>query len=86
MSRFFSTHEKVLMKNPDVIIIAMMGSETGIAREEKEKWEGFSMLSAVRKQQVYVVDPDPACSPSPATFAETLAIMAGLIHPELHTP
>ncbi|MCI5197792.1 MAG: ABC transporter substrate-binding protein, partial [Candidatus Electrothrix sp. AW5] len=43
----------------------------------------FPMLTAVQNQQVYVVSPDIACSPSPATFAETLAIMAGLIHPEL---
>ncbi|WPD23316.1 MAG: helical backbone metal receptor [Candidatus Electrothrix scaldis] len=80
------SYEKVLMKNPDVIIIAMMGSETGIAQEEKEKWEGFPMLSAVQKKQVSVVDPDLACSPSPATFAETLSLMAKLIHPELRSP
>ncbi|CAK8713584.1 Cobalamin-binding protein [Candidatus Electrothrix gigas] len=77
------SYEKVLLKNPDVIIIAMMGSESGIAQEEKKRWLGFPMLTAVQNQQVYVVSPDIACSPSPATFAETLAIMAGLIHPEL---
>ncbi len=77
------SYEKVLVKNPDVIIIAMMGSETGIARDEKKKWHGFPMITAVKNDQVHVVSPDLACSPSPATFAETLSIMAGLIHPEL---
>ncbi|WP_339135941.1 MAG: helical backbone metal receptor [Candidatus Electrothrix sp. GW3-4] len=80
------SYEKVLVKNPEVIIIAMMGSETGIAQEEKKKWEGFPMLSAVQNQQVHVVSPDLACSPSPVTFAETLSIMAGLIHPEFRNP
>lgn len=44
------------------------------------------MLSAVQNQQVHVVSPDLACSPSPVTFAETLSIMAGLIHPEFRNP
>ncbi|MCI5163976.1 MAG: ABC transporter substrate-binding protein [Candidatus Electrothrix sp. AX5] len=77
-----ASYEKILMKNPEVIIIAMMGSESGIAQEEKKKWQGFP-LAAVLNNQVHVVSPDLACSPSPATFAETLSIMAALIHPEL---
>ncbi|RWX50111.1 substrate-binding protein [Candidatus Electrothrix marina] len=79
------SYEKILMKNPEVIIIAMMGSESGIAQEEKKKWQGFP-IAAVRNDQVHVVSPDLACSPSPATFAETLSIMASLIHPELSPP
>ena len=78
------SYEKVLVRNPEVIIIAMMGSETGIAKEEKKKWNGFPMITAVRNDQVYIVSPDMACSPSPATFAETLSITAGLIHPEFN--
>ena len=79
-----ASYEKVLVKNPDVIIIAMMGSESGIAQEEKKKWQGFP-IAAVQHDQVHVVSPDLACSPSPATFAETLSIMAALIHPELRS-
>jgi iron complex transport system substrate-binding protein len=78
------SYEKVLVRNPEVIIIAMMGSETGIAKEEKKKWHGFPMITAVRNDQVHIVSPDLACSPSPATFAETLSIIAGLIHPEFN--
>ncbi|MCI5168565.1 MAG: ABC transporter substrate-binding protein, partial [Candidatus Electrothrix sp. GM3_4] len=78
------SYEKILMKNPEVIIIAMMGSESGIAQKEKKKWQGFP-IKAVQNNQVHVVSPDLACSPSPATFAETLSIMAGLIHPELRS-
>ncbi len=42
------------------------------------------VIQAVRNDRVHVLDPDLVCSPSPATFAKTLAIIAGLIHPELH--
>jgi iron complex transport system substrate-binding protein len=80
------SYEKVLVKNPDVIIIAMMGSEAGIAVQEQKKWQGFPMLTAVQNHQVHIISPDLVCSPSPATFAETLSIMAGLIHPELSPP
>ncbi|WP_446007963.1 ABC transporter substrate-binding protein [Candidatus Electrothrix sp.] len=76
------SYEKILARNPEVIIIAIMGSETGIAGEEKRKWQRFP-LHAVNKDQVYIVPPDLVCSPSPATFAEALALVAGLIHPEL---
>ena len=75
-------YEKVIVKNPDVIIIAIMGTESGVAAHEKEQWQRFSSISAVKKGHVHVINPDLVCSPSPATFAETLEIIAGLIHPE----
>ena len=78
------SREKVLDQNPDVIIIAMMGSESGgLARQEKETWQTFPFLSAVRQGRVHVINPDLVCSPSPATFAGTLAVIAELIHPDL---
>jgi iron complex transport system substrate-binding protein len=76
-----TSFEKVLERNPDVILIAMMGSETGIARQEKEKWQRFPFVSAVQNKQVHVISPDLVCSPSPATFANTLSIIAKLINP-----
>ncbi len=77
-----SNYEKVIAENPDVIIIAVMGSEFGVAAKEKLHWQAIPVISAVQKKQVFIIDPNLACSPSPATFADTLAIMAGLIHPE----
>lgn len=78
-------YEKVIAANPDVIIIAIMGSESGIAAEEKERWMQVSVINAVQNNRVHIISPDIACSPSPATFASTLAIMAAMIHPELRT-
>jgi len=73
--------EKVTAQDPDVIIIAIMGSEGGRGAEERNKWLRFTPVSAVRNSQVFVVDPDIICSPSPMTFVKGLEQIAALIHP-----
>ncbi len=78
-----TSYEKVIAKNPDIIIIAIMGSETGIAAQEKKNWQRFYSIKAVQEDRVHMLDPDLVCSPSPATFAQTLRVIAGLIHPEI---
>ncbi|MBU1568196.1 MAG: ABC transporter substrate-binding protein [Proteobacteria bacterium] len=77
--------EKVIAENPDVIIIAIMGNESGLAVQQKKNWQNVSVINAVRDNRVHVINPDLVCSPSPATFAATLTIFARLIHPELDT-
>jgi iron complex transport system substrate-binding protein len=67
--------------DPEVIIIAMMGSESGIAADEKKKWDKMKVIQAVKDNRVHIVNPDLACSPSPATFVEALRIIVGFIHP-----
>ncbi len=74
--------EQVLAEDPDVIIIAIMGSETGVARVERNKWQRFSELKAVKQDRVHVINPDLVCSPSPLTFVEALEQIAILVHPE----
>jgi len=78
-----TNREKVLADNPDIIIIAIMGSETGIAAKEKADWLHFDSIEAVKNGHVYVINPDLACSPSPATFVEALQIICSFIHPEI---
>lgn len=78
-----TTYEKVIFKNPDVIIIAMMGSETGVALEEKKKWMRFKSVNAVKSKAVYMINPDLVCSPSPETFVGTLEVISGLIHGQM---
>lgn len=75
--------EKVIAENPEVIIIAIMGSETGIAAEEKKNWQQMYVLKAAQTGRIYTIDPDLVCSPSPATFVQTLRIITTLIHPEI---
>ncbi len=77
-----TNYEKVIAANPDVIIIAIMGTETGTAAKERDKWQKISVISAARNNRIFVINPDLACSPSPNTFAETLQTIAAFIHPE----
>lgn len=81
-SRGRTNYEKVIVKNPDVILIAIMGSETGIAGQEKRKWQQYSVIQAVRQERVHIVDPDLVCSPSPVTFVQALHLIAGLVYPQ----
>jgi len=77
------SREKVLSVNPEVIIVATMGSSEGEAgKREKERWMTYPSIAAVKNQNVYVVDPDKLCSPTPVTFVEALREIAGLIHPD----
>ena len=76
--------EKVIALDPDVIIIAVMGSELGgLGAEQLQKWNTYTSIKAARNGRVHVVDPDLVCSPSPTTFADTLVAIAALIHPHL---
>ena len=81
-----TNYEQVIARNPDTIIIAMMGSESGAAADEKRKWETISVINAVKNGQVFIIDPDLACSPSPITFANTLEIIAKMIHFQTESP
>ena len=74
--------EKALVKDPDVIIIAVMGSETGTAAREKERWLSYRSINAVKNEKVYTVNPDIICSPSPCTFVLALRKLTALIHPD----
>jgi iron complex transport system substrate-binding protein len=78
------SREKVLEADPDVILISGMGTDTAGAEQEKKTWLGYSSLKAARTGEVYVIDSEILCSPTPVSFAEALAHVAGLIHPQSH--
>jgi iron complex transport system substrate-binding protein len=78
------SREKVLRENPEVIIISTMGSSEGEAgKKEKEVWMRYGSIAAVKNKNVYVVNPDKLCSPTPITFVEALTEIAEMIHPGL---
>ena len=64
------TRESILVKNPDVIIIASMG---GFGKEEKKVWESYSGISAVKNDKVFLIDSETSCSPTPLNFAKALS-------------
>jgi ABC-type Fe3+-hydroxamate transport system substrate-binding protein len=70
------TRESVLSKNPDMILVVTMGI-TG--EEEKSNWEAYKGLKAADKKQVFIIDAEKACSPTPIDFAETLETLINII-------
>jgi iron complex transport system substrate-binding protein len=72
------SREKVLADDPEVIIIALMGSEADLCRED---WQSFSGLQAVRNNRVYLIDPDLLCRLSPR-FLKGLEMISRMLHPE----
>ena len=73
------TRETVLLRNPDIIIVVLMGIA---GAEEQRNWEQFTSLSAVKKKQIFLMDADRTCSPTPTSFAEVLEELIGKIYPE----
>lgn len=59
------TRESVLVRNPDVIIIATMG---GFGKEEMEVWKSFQGLKAAETGKIFLVDSETSCSPTPDNF------------------
>lgn len=71
------TREYVLMKNPDYIFIVTMGM---IGEEEKVEWKSFTDLKAAKNKNIYIIDAEKACSPTPITFTETLETITTLMN------
>lgn len=71
------TREFVIANNPDYIFIATMGT---VGEEEVKIWSKYANLTASRKKQVFIIDPEIACQPSPITFVKTLEIMDELMN------
>lgn len=61
--------ETVLIRNPDIIVVVLMGL---IGKEEKKQWESYASLNAVKKDQIYIMNADQACSPTPLSFIDAL--------------
>ncbi len=70
MTRGTMTRESVLVKNPDVIIVATMG---GFGEEEQKTWKSYTGLAAAKNDKIFLIDSEIACSPTPDNFAKTLS-------------
>ena len=77
MNKGTITRETVLTKNPDVIFIVTMGI---IGDEEKSKWSSFEGMKAAQQDQIFIIDAEKACSPTPITFVETLETITKLLN------
>ncbi len=66
LTRGTMTRESVLVRNPDVIIIATMG---GFGEEEKKIWQSYKGLEATKNKRIFLIESEIACSPTPDNFA-----------------
>ena len=64
--------EFVVAKNPDYIFICTMGVESD---KETKLWKNYTSINAVKKNQLFTVDADIACQPTPITFVQTMEVM-----------
>jgi len=71
------TRESVLQRNPDIIIIATMG---GMGDNEKNIWEGYSELTAVKNNAIFIIDSKTASLPTVLTFTEALEQVIGFVY------
>lgn len=69
--------ELVIKDSPDVIIIVTMGIR---GEEEKEVWQRYKTLKAVREDRIYIVDSNLLCSPTPVSFVETLEKIVKILY------
>lgn len=63
------TREYVLTQNPDIIFIVTMGI---VAEEERDTWLNYPSVSASKSKQVFILDADKTCSPTPVLFVDAL--------------
>lgn len=71
------TREKVIMKNPDIIILVTMGT---VSNEEKDTWNSFKDLSASKNNHIHIIDASLACRPTPYNFLNTITELNKLIY------
>jgi iron complex transport system substrate-binding protein len=69
LKKWTMTREAVLMRNPDVIIVATMG---GFGEAEHNIWGNYDGLAAAKNKQVFLIGSEYACTPTPANFTRSL--------------
>lgn len=71
------SREEVLRADPEVIFIVTMGI---VGEQEKKTWEKYKVIKAVEKNRIYILDSDKLCSPTPASFVDTLEEIVEILH------
>ncbi len=75
--RALYSREKVLSQDPDMIIISSMGFD---GEKEKQMWQKYPELKAVRGDRIVIIDSDLFCAPTPVTFPRALETMIRILH------
>ncbi len=71
------SREAVILRNPEVILVVTMGM---LGEEEKKTWETMNTLKASKNKNIFLLNSDEACTPTPVTFVSTLETIIRLIY------
>ena len=77
--------ERILLYNPEVLVVAPCGfevSRSGREIEELTKLDGWETLKAVQNNAVFLADADLFTQPS-TTVVDGIELLAALFHPDL---
>lgn len=74
--------ETLILKNPDVILLADHGSYGGMTPELVSARDGWSKIAAVKNKRVLTVNPDLISRPGPRVV-DGLEEMAKVLHPDV---
>ncbi|MBL7666242.1 MAG: cobalamin-binding protein [Bacteriovoracaceae bacterium] len=69
----FTTHEEVIQANPDIIFACWCGKKVNLSSISKR--DGYEVISAVKNQQIFELDPSIFLQPGPAPLLEGLDIL-----------
>jgi iron complex transport system substrate-binding protein len=81
--------EKVLKYNPEVLVIAPCGFNKERSKQEIDilvNHPGWSNLTAVKNQAVFIADFDLFTQPSIGTLIDGISALACMFHPEIFAP
>ena len=76
--------EKIILYNPEILVVAPCGFDTARASQEIEKLTqlaGWSNLKAVQNESVFLADADLFTQPS-TTVVDGIELLAALFHPD----
>jgi len=76
------SREAVLAANPDCILIVTMGLG---GADEIAQWNRYGNLTAAVKKQIFMIDADLVCSPTPPDFVQALQEVVTMLYPETDT-
>ncbi len=75
LDKLIVSRESVVLRNPDIIIISLMG---GVGAQEKENWEKYKSINAVKNDRIFTVN--SASTPTVKDFVDNLEIIIKKIY------
>ena len=67
--------EEVVKQNPDYIFVVNMDTENRILRY----WEKYKSINAVKRGDLYLLDPDKICRPSLNVYVKSLEMIDEIV-------